>query len=284
MNVSSSSLVTPELIARPPRRVKSHFRATLVYMAPLIALLMLWELISVTGLVDSRMLPAPHAIVVRGIELLSGDNNYILLDHAGHSIFRALIAFVLAALVAVPVGFALGLSRTAYAWISPCLSMLLPLPAVAWTPIFLVTLGKGDTTIICVCFLGAFFPILYSTIQGVQSISRHATWVVRSMGAGPVNIFFMVLLPSCLPTLITGFKLGLAHSWRTLVAAEMLAAASHGLGYMIFASRAYMDVQSMFVGIGMLALLGFFIERILFGGIERATIRRWYPQRGKRTS
>jgi NitT/TauT family transport system permease protein len=155
MNVSSSSLVTPELIARPPRRVKSHFRATLVYMAPLIALLMLWELISVTGLVDSRMLPAPHAIVVRGIELLSGDNNYILLDHAGHSIFRALIAFVLAALVAVPVGFALGLSRTAYAWISPCLSMLLPLPAVAWTPIFLVTLGKGDTTIICVCFLGA---------------------------------------------------------------------------------------------------------------------------------
>jgi NitT/TauT family transport system permease protein len=161
--------------------------------------------------------------------------------------------------------------------------MLLPLPAVAWTPIFLVTLGRGDATIVCVCFLGAFFPILYSTIQGVQAISRHSIWVVRSMGASGVDVFFKVLLPSSLPTVLTGFKLGLAHSWRTLVAAEMLAAASFGLGYMIFAARAYADVSSMFVGIAMLAMMGFLLEHILFGSIERATIRRWYPQRGART-
>ena len=90
-------------------------------------------------------------------------------------------------------------------------------------------------------------------------------------------------MPSTWPTLITGFKLGLAHSWRTLVAAEMLAAASFGLGYMIFAARAYADVASMFVGIAMLATLGFLLEHLIFGNLERATVRRWYPQRGART-
>lgn len=267
-----------------PCRSRRQLAATLIFMAPLVLLLMLWEILSVTGVLDHQILPAPHMIVARAISLMSAANNYVLLSHVGYSIFRAIIAFLLAVMVAVPVGFLLGLNRTAYTWASPCLSMLLPLPAVAWTPIFLVTLGRGETTIVCVCFLGAFFPILYSTIQGVQAISKHSTWVVRSMGAGPLNIFFMVLLPSCLPTLITGFRLGLAHSWRTLVAAEMLASASYGLGYMIFAARSYMDVQSMFVGIAMLALLGFSIEQILFGGIERATIRRWYPQRGSRKS
>ncbi len=281
MSVSAIAMAQP--VARPPSRRLRKIKATLIFMTPIFVLLLLWELAVVLGLMDIKVLPAPHMIVTRGLELLQQSSNYVLLSHIGYSLMRALIAFIFAVLVAVPVGFFLGLSSSAYAWTSPVLSMLLPLPAVAWTPIFLVTLGRGDLTIVCVCFLGAFFPILYSTIQGVQAISKHSIWVVRSMGASPLNIFFMVLLPSSLPTLLTGFKLGLAHSWRTLVAAEMLAAAAFGLGYMIFAARAYADVPSMFVGIAMLALLGFFIEHILFGNIERATIRRWYPQRGKRT-
>lgn len=281
MSVSAMAMAQP--IVRPPSRRLRKIKATLIFMTPIFFLLLLWELAVVLELMDIKVLPAPHMIVARGLELLQQSANYVLLSHIGYSLMRALIAFVFAVLVAIPVGFFLGLSSSAYAWTSPVLSMLLPLPAVAWTPIFLVTLGRGDMTIIAVCFLGAFFPILYSTIQGVQAISKHSIWVVRSMGASPLNIFFMVLLPSSLPTLLTGFKLGLAHSWRTLVAAEMLAAAAFGLGYMIFAARAYADVPSMFVGIAMLALLGFFIEHILFGNIERATIRRWYPQRGKRT-
>ena len=281
--MTASSMTMAQPIVRAPSKRLRKIKATLIFMAPLIVLLLLWELAVVLGLMDIKVLPAPHMIVTRGFELLQQSTNYVLLSHIGYSLMRALIAFIFAVLVAVPVGFFLGLNNTAYAWTSPVLSMLLPLPAVAWTPIFLVTLGRGDLTIVSVCFLGAFFPILYSTIQGVQAISKHSIWVVRSMGASPLNIFFMVLLPSSLPTLLTGFKLGLAHSWRTLVAAEMLAAAAFGLGYMIFAARAYADVPSMFVGIAMLALLGFFIEHILFGNIERATIRRWYPQRGKRT-
>lgn len=281
--MTSSTIALPG--DAPPARGKTlkKLKGALIFSAPILFLLALWELSVLFGMMDARLLPAPHRIVQRATELLTSTSSHVLLAHTWYSLLRALAAFVMAVLVAVPLGFVLGLSNSAYAWTSPILSMLLPLPAVAWTPIFLVTLGRGDATIVCVCFLGAFFPILYSTIQGVQAISRHAIWVVRSMGASRADVFFKVLLPSSLPTVLTGFKLGLAHSWRTLVAAEMLAAASFGLGYMIFAARAYSDVASMFVGIAMLAVMGFLLEHILFGSVERATIRRWYPQRGKRT-
>ena len=183
---------------------------------------------------------------------------------------------MLGCVVAIPLGFFLGLNKTAYQIASPLLSLLLPLPAVAWTPIFLVAFGQGDVTIIAVCFLGAFFPILYSTIQGVRGIGRHSLWVVRSMGASRLDIFRRVLLPGALPTLIAGLKLGMAHSWRTLVAAEMLAALTHGLGFMIFAARSYMDVTTMFVGIVCLAIIGLLIERVVFGSLEALTVRRWH--------
>jgi NitT/TauT family transport system permease protein len=259
-----------------------RFKSAIAFGLPVFAVVLLWEAAVLLGVLDAKLLPAPHRVIERAFELLSDSSGRVLLAHTGYSLLRAFAAFIAAALVAVPFGFVLGLSRTIYAWTSPVLSMLLPLPAVAWTPIFLVTLGRGDATIVCVCFLGAFFPILYSTIQGVQAISRQSIWVMHSMGAGPLDVLFKVLVPSSLPTLLTGFKLGLAHSWRTLVAAEMLAAASFGLGYMIFAARAYADTASMFVGIAVLAILGFVLEHILFGNIERATVRRWYPQRGKR--
>ncbi|MBS0530510.1 MAG: ABC transporter permease [Proteobacteria bacterium] len=257
------------------------YRATasvVVFALPIIAFLLIWEVAVRLGWVDATILPPPSTIVRRGWVLLNPSDlgQSILLAHIGVSLWRALISFALAAVLAIPLGFFLGLNKTAYLIVSPLLSLLLPLPAVAWTPIFLVSFGQGDLTIVAVCFLGAFFPILYSTIQGVRGIGRHSLWVVRSMGAGWFDIFRRVLLPGALPTLISGLKLGMAHSWRTLVAAEMLAALSHGLGFMIFAARSYMDVSTMFVGIVCLAVIGLLIERAVFGSLEAVTIRRWH--------
>lgn len=247
-------------------------------MLPIVALLLLWEAVVRTGLAEATILPAPSTVAMRGWGLLNpahGDRS-LLLMHIGVSLWRALASFVLACLVAIPLGFVLGLTPGLHRALSPLLSLLLPLPAVAWAPIFLVAFGQGDTTIIAVCFLGAFFPILYSTLQGVRGIGLQALWVVRSMGAGRVDLFRRVLLPGALPALISGLKLGMAHSWRTLVAAEMLAALSHGLGYMIFAARSYMDVSTMFVGIVCLAAIGMLIEHAVFGPLESMTVGRWH--------
>lgn len=275
------SLVVPAEVGRSTSHQSGVFRRAAAFGAfllPIFGLLVFWEIVVRSGLAESTILPAPTMIAVRAWTLLDATNpgQSILLVHVAVSLWRALASFVLACVVAIPLGFLLGLSPFAYSAMSPLLSLLLPLPAVAWTPIFLVAFGQGDMTIIAVCFLGAFFPILYSTIQGVRGISRHSLWVVRSMGAGPLDIFRRVLLPGALPALISGLKLGMAHSWRTLVAAEMLAALSHGLGYMIFAARSYMDVSTMFVGIVCLAIIGMLIEHAVFGPLESLTVRRWH--------
>jgi NitT/TauT family transport system permease protein len=254
-------------------RAETLFR----FLLPVFGLLAVWELVVRAGLADATILPAPTMIAERAAQLLGASGGQaVLLDHIGHSLYRALAAFLLAVAIAVPLGFMLGLSETAEAWVGPVLSLMLPLPAVAWTPVFLVIFGQGDATIVWVCFLGAVFPVLYSTMQGVRAIGRHTLWVVRSMGATPPDIFLRVLVPASLPTLMAGLKLGMAHSWRTLVAAEMLAALSAGLGYMIFAARSYMDVTTMFVGILCLAIIGMTIEHLVFGALERRTVRRWY--------
>jgi NitT/TauT family transport system permease protein len=265
-------------VAQRPSIGFAALRSLGEFLLPILALLLVWEGAVRSGLVDPTILPAPSMIIARGWVMLDPTHpeRSLLLVHITASVWRALAAFALACAVAIPLGFALGLSRTAYRCASPLLSLLLPLPAVAWTPIFLVGFGQGDTTIICVCFLGAVFPVLYATIRGVHGIGHQSLWVVRSMGARRSDIFFRVLLPGSLPALISGLKLGMAHSWRTLVAAEMLAALSRGLGYMIFAARAYMDVSTMFVGIVCLAVIGMLVEHGLFGPLESATVRKWY--------
>jgi ABC-type nitrate/sulfonate/bicarbonate transport system permease component len=249
------------------------------FLLPILGLLLFWEIVVDLGLVRSSILPAPTTILMRAIELAGGDGGHsVLLTHIAASLKRALLAFVLAVIVGVPLGFLLGLSEEAYLWVSPILSLMLPLPAVAWTPILLVIFGQGDITIVTVCFLGAVFPVLYSTLQGVRDHGKQLVWVVRSMGGSRMDVFRRVLLPSTMPALITGFKLGMAHSWRTLVAAEMLAALSSGVGYMIFAARSYMDVSTMFVGILCLAILGMLIEHAVFGPLERVTVHKWYAR------
>lgn len=232
------------------------------FMLPIVTLLVFWELAVRAGWIASNIFPSPSMIFARASEQLfsTGPEQGMLFKHIGASLYRAISAFALSVLIGIPLGFCLGLMPSVHKWTSPILSVMLPLPAVAWTPILLV----------------AFFPVLYSTIQGVKAVSKQSIWVVRSMGGKRRHVLLNVLLPSCLPALISGLKLGMAHSWRTLVAAEMLAAISTGLGYMIFAARSYMDVSTMFVGIALLALIGMAIEYGIFGVLEQRTIRKWH--------
>lgn len=281
MKVSGNSAVHEPPLVDIGKMSSSSGKAmlgTCKFFMPIVVFLAIWEFSVRIGWIEASIFPSPSMIVSRTIELLfsTGPEKGMLAQNIGASLYRALIAFGLSLLVAIPLGFALGVSHRGYKWLSPILSVMLPLPAVAWTPILLVAFGQGDKTIIIVCFLGAFFPVLYATIQGVRSVSKQSVWVIRSMGGTHRRVFFNVLLPASMPTLISGLKLGMAHSWRTLVAAEMLAALGAGLGYMIFAARNYMDVTTMFVGIAFLAIIGMAIEYGLFGTLEKITIRKWH--------
>jgi len=150
----------------------------------------------------------------------------------------------------------------------------MPIPGIAWAPIFMIWLGFGDPTIITVGALAAFFPIVYNTAAGVRSVKKEMIWAAQSMGADEKTIFFKVLLPSSAAFIFTGFKLGLARGWRTIIAVEMIAASLWGLGFMIFDARDYLQPSIIYGGIIVLAALYFFIESLI-KLIEQKTIEKW---------
>lgn len=139
------------------------------FMLPIVTLLVFWELAVRAGWIASNIFPSPSMIFARASEQLfsTGPEQGMLFKHIGASLYRAISAFALSVLIGIPLGFCLGLMPSVHKWTSPILSVMLPLPAVAWTPILLVAFGQGDRTIITVCFLGAFF--LCSTARSKAS-------------------------------------------------------------------------------------------------------------------
>ena len=151
----------------------------------------------------------------------------------------------------------------------------MPIPALAWVPIFMVWFGTGEASTISVVFIGGFFAVVYNTHKGVTSIGVPYIWATETMGASRRDLFLKVLIPGSLPYIMTGLKIGMGQAWRAMVGAEMLAATQWGLGFMIFEAREFLLTDVSFAGIGMIALIMFVLEHGLFATLEQKTIVRW---------
>jgi NitT/TauT family transport system permease protein len=141
--------------------------------------------------------------------------------------------------------------------------------------VIILWLGLGNATIIFVTMLASIFPIIYNSAAGVRSMTIKHIWAAETMGADKKTIFLRVLLPGAMPYIIAGHKLALGRAWRALVATEMVVATGYGLGYLIFEARTFMDTETMYGGIAMIAILGLIIEKGFFGRLERKTIEKW---------
>ncbi len=250
------------------------------FTGPIVTLLVVWEALARLRLVSSVLFPPPSQVVATVVAMAGPQGEYILWSHMALSLYRLGAGFLLAAVVAVPFGALIGLSPRAYAFFSPILSILIPIPSLAWVPIAILWLGIGNSTPIFIVFFTAIFPIIYNAVMGVRSVDQKHLWAARIMGANTRQLFFGVILPAGLGHLITGLKLGLSSGWRALVAAEMLAATAYGLGLMIFEARTFLQVEVMYAGIFTLAVLGFLLENLLFGTVEVRTLQRWGLVRG----
>ncbi len=235
----------------------------------------LWEVIARLGLVSQFLLPPPSSIIITWIDLLSPSMNYLLEKHIFCSFYRLMYGFLLAAALGIPLGILMGISDPVYKLFSPALSLLYPIPSIAWVPVVILWLGLGDMTIITIIFLSAIFPIVYNVSMGVRGVDKRYIWAAQIMGAKGFHIFTKVLIPGAFPYIVTGLKLAMGGGWRSLVAAEMLSATAYGVGYMIFEARTFLAVEVMFSGIITLAIIGFILERVVFGFIERRTLERW---------
>jgi len=233
-----------------------------------------WELVARTGLVSQASLPSPSQILQKFWELSVGDG--LLWRHLGQSLYRLSIGYVLAMTSGLIFGSILAMNRIVREMFSPILSLLISVPTIAWVPVFLITLGLGDRTVIAAVFLGGFFAITYNTVRGIEMVDVNKIRAAQTMGARGPRLFASVLLPASSVSVITGLRLGIGYSWRALVGGEMLSAMVRwGIGKMIYQARFWNDVSVMFVGLLMIGLTGFLLDRLFIRWLERVTIERW---------
>ena len=244
------------------------------FLLPFLSITILWELIVDFGIVSPSLVPSPLQICLKLYHLTTPKP--ILLNSLYESLLRLVLGYGLGASIGISVGILMGISKLFYRTFSPILSLLIPVPTLAWVPLLLVTLGTGDETIVITIFLGGFFPVVYNTMNGIRGIEKQLIWASRIMGANKITVFFDVFLPGSLVSIITGLRLAIGYSWRALVGAEMLAAGiSWGVGHMIYAARAFSDIEAMFAGLVIIAIGGLLMDRLIMDPIERRTVEKW---------
>jgi NitT/TauT family transport system permease protein/taurine transport system permease protein len=230
-----------------------------------------WSLAAATLPVPDYYLPAPTAVLAAFAELTAKG---ILPLYVAESLRRILTAGLVALVVAVPLGLALGLSRRVADFFFPLLNFFQSVSGVAWLPLMLVWFGFSERTIVVAVNYTVIFPVMFNALLGVRSVPRIYVDALRTLGAPRWRIVRDVLLPGALPNIATGMRLGLAYGWRALIAAEMLVGA-HGLGFMIFSAQNFHLTARIMLGMAVIGVLWVLLDYFVLRPIEEATIARW---------
>lgn len=236
-----------------------------------------WELFMKTGYMPIRLLPPPSVLLNTLIELLSSGE---LLEHTSVSIQRVLIGYLLALSIGIPLGIMMGWSEKMEYSVYPVVEILRPIPPIAWTPLAIVWFGIGSAPAIFIIFIGAYFPILLNTIDGVKGIEKRLVEFARTLGATDRDILWRVVPMSALPSIITGMRVGLGIGWMCVVAAEMIASNS-GLGYMIMDARYFLATDKVIIGMLTIGMIGLSMD-ICFRKFESIVLkwRKGLTERG----
>jgi NitT/TauT family transport system permease protein len=255
-------------------KVPTKLSEIVQFLFPFLVLGSLWEVLIRLGVVNAKLLPAPSMLMQELYELLF--RKQALQYHLYHSLYRLFLGYLLAVIVGVMMGTVLALSKVVRQMFSVTLSLLISIPTIAWIPVLLITLGLGDKTVITAIFLGGVFEITYSTVAGMRSVDRQLTNAARIMGATRWGLFFKVLLPGSLVSIMPALRLSVGYCWRALVGGEMLSAMiKWGLGKMIYEARFWNDVKVMLVGLAAIGILGVVLDRLFLKTLEQATLEKW---------
>ena len=201
-------------------------------------------------------LPSPVRVVAAlGSLVASGE----MFEHALISTTRLLIALGLAIAMAVPLGFWMGRSRTAEAFIDPLIELLRPISGIAWLPLALFIFGVGDTLPVFIMVYVGFFPILLNTMAGVRQVDPKLIAAADTMGVRRRALLLHVLVPAALPTVMVGIRLAFAASWAAIVAAELIGAPS-GLGFAIEWYRQLLMTPKVYAFILVIGVVGYLCD------------------------
>ena len=232
-----------------------------------VALLLIWEICARMGWIDVRFFPAPSKVFQVMFTMIQ---NGQLEKHAWTSLQRLFWGILFGGIPALALGVAMGMNRVLRVIIEPIIAATYPIPKSAILPLILLIFGLGEGSKIVMVATGVFYPILINAMAGVLEINKIYFDVGRNFGANRLQVFRTVALPGALPLIMTGIKLGVGMGLVLIAIAEMVGAKS-GLGYMIWNAWEILSVETMYVGLITIAVLGLLFTLIL-NEVERLIV------------
>ena len=244
----------------------------------LVLLAVLWECIARWQ--DNELLLPTFSATMRALAegLASGE----LLDKARISLSVLLQGYVLGVALAFGLTSLAVSSRFGRDLLDTLTSMFNPLPAIALLPLALLWFGLGRGSLVFVLVHSVLWPLALNTYAGFQAVPDTLRMAGRNYGLTGVRYVLHILVPSALPSILSGLKVGWAFAWRTLIAAELVFGASSGkggLGWYIFQNRNELYTDRVFAGLALVILIGLLVETLAFQTLERLTVRRWGMQK-----
>ncbi len=226
------------------RKVGRWWRKAGLMLAPWLVILLAWYAIAYSGLINPGLLPKPHQVLEKGIELIRGR---LPLD-IWMSTQRVFLGVTLGIVLAVPVGFVLGWYPGVRGFIDPVINFFRALPPIALIPLVIVYFGIGELAKVAILFYASFFAGVIVMYEGIAQINPIYVRVARTLGATDAEIFRKVIVPLAVPHMLTAVRVALGVAWATLVASELIAA-QQGLGSLIQNASNFFQLDIIYLGI-----------------------------------
>ncbi|MBP1154150.1 MULTISPECIES: ABC transporter permease [unclassified Paenibacillus] len=238
----------------------------------IVVVLVLWEILGRSGAIDPVFTSAPSLILVAGINYFTEGNALLDLKVSGSEF---LVGFLLSIVIGIPFGIMMGWYDKINAFLDPLVNFLYSAPRIALMPVFIIWFGIDMTSKVAIIFLGSIFPIIINTIVGIRTIDPVLLNVARSHMANDFQIFRTIVLPSTVPAVISGIRLGLGHALIGIVVGEMVAATA-GLGYTMHQAGASFQTDLVFFILILISGCGVLCTELL-RRLERK-FDKWRPE------
>ena len=234
-------------------------RRLAMIVLPWLAIIGLWYLVRMSGLVQASLVPTPWAVAVKWWQLVTGAG--FLMD-MWMSTQRVLLGVAFGIVAAVPVGFLLGWYQPVRGFIDPLINFFRALPPIALIPLVIVYFGIGEIAKVVILFYASFFAGVIVMYEGIAQISPIYLRVARTLGARDLEIFWRVVVPLAVPHMLTALRVALGVAWATLVASELIAA-QQGLGAVIQDASSFFQLDTIYAGIITIGAIALIMDYLL---------------------
>lgn len=231
----------------------------IIFITTPVLLVIIWQILGDKGIINGAIMPTPWKIFLTFVELMESGK---LWKDLSASVQRVLYGFLTGALAGVVLGMITGLYPKVNKAVAAVFGILRPIPMIGLVPLMILWFGIGEESKIIVIAVGTFWAVLLNTQEGIANTSPKLIEVAKMLEKDKFTVLTKIILPSSTPSIITGIRLGVGNAWKSVVAAEMLAA-TKGVGHMIEYARELAQPDKMFVGLLTIGVIGLLIDIVI---------------------